>query len=201
MRDFYRSAGMAVSAAGATHARAWIEHRSRATSTAEEEHFAHGLDELAGARRPGVLLDSRGSISRSACTRRALRRGARAVRDASARRARRTISSTSCCRRSRRLLVLARRRRHDEAEALSRAAVDAVETTDFFFARADVRVVHRRGRWRRPVGADEAAASRGGSCARDPRGEGRRHAGARLAARAPRRARHRGRLIAVARRC
>ncbi len=139
-QDFYRSAGMAVSAAGVTLHGAWIEHHA-GDPAAEEEHLRRGVAELralgnqaffstVAVRLAHVLyLQGRFDEARDMCT---------VVREASP--ADDLINfvfadAIEGC-------LLSQEGRHEEAEASIRRAVDAVETTDFFFARADVRLLH-----------------------------------------------------------
>ena len=139
-QDFYRSAGMAVSAAGVTLHGAWIEHHA-GDQAAEEEHLRQGVAELRAlgnqaffstvAVRLAQLLytQARFDEARDMCA---------VVREASP--ADDLINfvfadAIEGC-------LLSHDDRHEEAEARIRRAVEAVETTDFFFARADVRLLH-----------------------------------------------------------
>ena len=154
-QDFYRSAGMAVSAAGVALHGAWIEHHA-GDDAAEEEHLRHGCADLRAlgnqaffstvAVRLAQLLYTQGRFAEALemCT---------VVREASP--ADDLINfvladAIEGC-------LLSHDDRHDEAEVRFGQAVAAVETTDFFFARADVRLLHAEALSR----AGEAAAASG----------------------------------------
>jgi class 3 adenylate cyclase/tetratricopeptide (TPR) repeat protein len=139
-RDFYVSAGMAVSAAGATLHGAWIEHRSGDLS-AWEEHLRSGYDELDGLGNMAffstvavylaqcLYVQGRFEDARELCA---------VVREASPRDDLINFVYADALEGG----LLSHDHRHDDAEALFRQAVDRAETTDFFFARADVRLLH-----------------------------------------------------------
>jgi tetratricopeptide (TPR) repeat protein len=138
-RDFYRSAGMAVSAAGVTLHGAWIEHHA-GDQAAEEDHLRQGVDELQAlgnqafystvAVRLAQLLYARGRLdeARELCV---------VVREASPPGDLINFvfaDAIDGC-------LLAHQGRHDDAGVLLERAVEGVERTDFFFARADVHLM------------------------------------------------------------
>ena len=152
-QEFYRAAGMAVSAAGITLHGAWIEHHA-GDPAAEEAHLRQGVAELRAlgnqaffstvAVRLAQHLYTHGRFdeARDMCA---------VVREASP--ADDLINfvfadAIEGC-------LLSRDDRHEEAEACIDRALEAVETTDFFFARADVRLLHAEALSR----AGEAAAA------------------------------------------
>ena len=191
-QDFYRSAGMAVSAAGVTLHGAWIEHHTG-------DSVGHGGASSGRAStscRPSVTGRSSPRslhVSLSSCTRRAASTKPASMSRLLARRALRTISSTSYSRTPSTAACWPTTGRHEEAEVLLRRAVERVETTDFFFARADVLASHAEALLvREPRAAARAAAFALALLTR------RATSLAPLASRAPRRARHRARLIDVA---
>ncbi len=157
-RDFYRSAGMAVSAAGATLHGAWIEQRSGDVS-AWEEHLRTGYDELDALGNMAffstvavylaqcLYVQGRFDEARELCV---------VAREASPRGDLINLVFADALEGS----LLAHDNRYDEAEALFRQAVDRVETTDFFFARADVRLLHAEAllRARETTAASQEAA-------------------------------------------
>ena len=139
-RDFYRSAGMAVSAAGVTLHGAWIEHHA-GDQAAEEEHLRQGVNELQAlgnqaffstvAVRLAQLLYTQGRFdeTRELCA---------VVREASPPDDLINFvfaDAIDGC-------LLAHQGRHDDADVLLRRAVEGVEKTDFFFARGDVHLMH-----------------------------------------------------------
>jgi len=154
-QDFYRSAGMVVSAAGVKMHGAWIEHRA-GDLAAWEELLRSGADELEALGNQAffstvtvylaecLYMQGRFDEVRELC---AVGREASPADD--------LINfvyadALEAC-------LLSRDDRHEEAEALLRHAVDRVETTDFFFARADVHLLHAEAL---SLAGDEAAASR-----------------------------------------
>ena len=188
-RDFYLSAGMAVSAAGATLHGAWIEHRSGDVS-AWEERLRSGYDELQALGNMAffstvavylaqcLYVQGRFDDARELCA---------VVREASPRDDLINFVYADALEGS----LLSHDDRHDEAEALFRQAVDRAETTDFFFARADVRLLHAEALNR---AGETTAASREaalGLALLDEKGD---ITGAVNARRAPGRARCRGRV-------
>jgi tetratricopeptide (TPR) repeat protein len=139
-RDFYRSSGMTVSAAGVTLHGAWIEHHA-GNQAGTEEHLRQGAEELRAlgnlaffstvAARLAQCLYTLGRFDEaqevSAVARQSSPQGdlinfvfADAI--------------DGC--------LLSQQGRHDEAAVLLRRAVEALEKTDFFFARADVMLMH-----------------------------------------------------------
>jgi tetratricopeptide (TPR) repeat protein len=157
-RDFYRSAGMAVSAAGATLHGAWIEERAGDLG-AMENVLRSGFDELRALGNQAFFstvairlaqclylqgrFDEAGEIT-------AIGRGASPPDD--------LINfvfadAIEGC-------LLSRAGRDEEAEALFRRAIERVETTDFFFARSEVRLLHAHAL---SCSGDAPAASRAAS--------------------------------------
>jgi tetratricopeptide (TPR) repeat protein len=154
-QDFYRSAGMVVSAAGVKMHGAWIESRA-GDLAAQEELLRSGADELKALGNQAffstvavylaacVYMQDRFDEVRELC---AVGREASPPDD--------LINfvyadALEAC-------LLSREDRHEEAEALLRHAVDRVETTDFFFARSEVQLLHAETLFR---AGDPAAASR-----------------------------------------
>jgi class 3 adenylate cyclase/tetratricopeptide (TPR) repeat protein len=134
--DFYRSAGMSVSAAGVSLHGAWIEQHA-GSEEATEEHLRRGVEELralgnlaffstVAVRLALCLYDQ--SLFAEAREMSAVAREASPQGD--------VINFVFADAIDGNLLSV--EGRHDEADSLLRRAVDAVETTDFFFARADV---------------------------------------------------------------
>ena len=122
-QTFYRSAGMAVSAAGVALHGAWIEQRAGDDARAESVP-ARGTRASATRSASGVLLDGRGSPRAVPLHAGPLRRDAGDVARSRARRARPAISSTSSIADAVEGCVLAHEGRHEEAEALLGRAVE-----------------------------------------------------------------------------
>ena len=139
-REFYESSGMKVSAAGVTMHGAWIEHRS-GDLEAWERLLRLGLDELDEVGHKGFLstiaiylgeclyLQGRFDEVQEWCD---IGREASPAGD--------LVNlvyadALEGC-------LFSRRGRHDEAAGLLRRALEQVETTDFYFARAEVRLLH-----------------------------------------------------------
>ncbi len=159
-RDFYRSAGMTVSAAGVTLHGAWIEHHA-GDPVAEEEHLRQGVEELQAlgnqaffstvAVRLAQLLyaQDRFDEARELCA---------VVREASPPDDLINFvlaDAIDGC-------LLAHQGGHDDADVLLTRAVEGVEKTDFFFARADVHLMHAEAL---SLKGDPAAASRAAALA------------------------------------
>ena len=159
-RDFYRSAGMTVSAVSVTLHGSWIEHHA-GNEAGSEEFLRHGADELWAlgnraffstvAARLALSLYDQGRFD-EAGDKSVVARDASPPDD--------LINFVFADAIDGCLLALAGR--HDEAEVLLRGAVDAVETTDFFFARADVHRLHAEAMAR---AGDATGASRTGTFA------------------------------------
>ncbi|HSF60541.1 MAG TPA: hypothetical protein VLA69_02505, partial [Gaiellaceae bacterium] len=158
--DFYRSAGMAVSAAGVRLHGAWIEHHAGDESAAER-HLREGVEQL---RALGNLAFFSTVVARLAqCLYIQGRLGEAGEMSEVAREASPPgdlinfvfADAIDGC-------LLSHDQRHEEAEVLLRRAAEAVETTDFFFARADVQLMHAETLSR---AGDPAAASRAAALA------------------------------------
>ena len=154
-RDFYRSAGMAVSAAGATLHGAWIEQRSGDVA-AWEALLRLGFEDLQALGNQAffstvavylaqcMYVQGRFDEVRDLCA---------VVREASPPDDLINFvfaDALEGC-------LLALDGRHEEAAVSLRRAIDRAETTDFYFARSDVRLMHAETLLR---AGDEAAASR-----------------------------------------
>ncbi|MGH3078246.1 MAG: adenylate/guanylate cyclase domain-containing protein [Gaiellaceae bacterium] len=161
-QDFYRSAGMTVSAAGVTLHGAWIEHHAGDTA-ATEAHLRQGVEELQAlgnqaffstvAVRLAQLLYTEGRFD-EARDMTAIAREASPPDD--------LINfvlanAIEGC-------LLSHEGGHQEAETLLRRAVEGVETTDFFFARADVHLMRAEAL---SLSGDAAAAAQAAAIALD----------------------------------
>ncbi len=159
-RDFYRSAGMAVSAAGSTMHGAWIEQRAGDVA-AWEALLRSGFEELQALGNQAffstiaiylaqcLYFQGRFDEVRDLC---GVGREASPSGD--------LINfvfadALEGC-------LLARDGRREEAEGLVRRAIDRAETTDFFFARAAVRLLHAETL---TLAGEPAAASRAAALA------------------------------------
>jgi class 3 adenylate cyclase/tetratricopeptide (TPR) repeat protein len=139
-RDFYRSAGMAVSAAGVTLHGAWIEHRA-GDLAACEGILRSGADQLKALGNQAFFstvavylaqcLYAQGRFDevRELCA---------VVREASPPDDLINFVLADALEGS----LLSQDGRYGEAEVLFRQAVDGVETTDFFFARSEIQLLH-----------------------------------------------------------
>jgi tetratricopeptide (TPR) repeat protein len=139
-RDFYRSAGMAVSAAAVTLHGAWIEEHA-GDLAAWEAHLRSGADALRELGNQAFF--STVAVRLAQCLYRQ-RRFDEALETAVAAREASPpddlvnfvfADAIEGC-------VLAIEGRYDEAESLLRSAGDRVEATDFFFARAEIPLLH-----------------------------------------------------------
>jgi tetratricopeptide (TPR) repeat protein len=154
-QDFYRSAGMAVSAAGVTLHGAWIEHHA-GDGAATEAHLRQGVEELqilgnqaffsTVAVRLAQFLYTQGRFDEASDMSRVAREASPpddlinfVFADA-----------IDAC-------ILSHADRHHEADMLLQRAVEGVERTDFFFARADVHLMHGEAL---SLAGDAAAAAR-----------------------------------------
>jgi tetratricopeptide (TPR) repeat protein len=159
-QDFYRSAGMTVSAAGVTLHGAWIEHHA-GDAVATGAILRQGAEELQAlgnraffstvAVRLALWLYEQGrfdeaqdmsSVAREASPEDDLINFVLA-------------DAVDAC-------LLAHRGRHEEAEVLTLRALEGVEKTDFFFARADVYLLHAEAL---SLAADAAASGRAATIA------------------------------------
>jgi tetratricopeptide (TPR) repeat protein len=135
-RDFYYSAGMTVSAAGVTMHGAWIEHRA-GDLVAMERALRQGVDDLRALGNRAFF--STVAIYLAMCLYKQGRLDE--VRELSAEGMEASpqgdlinlvyADALEGCLRS-------HEGRHEEAEALLAGAVDRVQTTDYFFVRADI---------------------------------------------------------------
>jgi len=139
-RDFYRAAGMAVSAAGVTMHGAWIEERA-GDLAAWEEVLRPGVDELRALGNQALFstdaiylaeclyLQGRLDEARELCA-----VGLEASPQGDLINVVYADALQGC--------FLSHDGRHEEAEALLRRAVDRVRTTDYFFVRAEIPLFH-----------------------------------------------------------
>ena len=137
--DFYVSAGMAVSAAGVTLHGAWIEHHA-GNESGTEAYLRRGADELRAlgnlaffstvAVRLAHSLYTQGSFDEA-------QQMSTVAREASPQGDLINFvfaDAIDGC-------LLSQQGRHEEADVLLRRAVEGVQQTDFFFARADVQLL------------------------------------------------------------
>ena len=157
-RDFYRSAGMTVSAAGVTLHGGWIEERA-GDLHAWEALLRVGADELRALGNQAFF--STVAVRLAQCLYLQGRFDEAREIGAIAREASPSgdlinfvlADALEGC-------VLSVDGRHEEAEALLRRARDRVEATDFFFARAEARLLHAETlhRWGKAAAASQESA-------------------------------------------
>jgi class 3 adenylate cyclase/tetratricopeptide (TPR) repeat protein len=139
-QDFYRSAGMTVSAAGVSLHGAWIEHHA-GDAAATGAILRQGAEELRAlgnlaffstvAVRLALWLCEQGHLDEAqemSSVAREASPGDDLINFVLA-------DAVDAC-------LLAHRGRHEEADAMMRRALEGTEKTDFFFARADVHLLH-----------------------------------------------------------
>ena len=154
-RDFYRSAGMAVSAAGVTLHGAWIEHHAGNESGAAEI-LRQGTEELRALGNQAFFSTVAVRLAQSLYSLGRLddaHEMARVAREASPHGDLINgviADAVDGC-------LLSKQGRIDEADVLLRRAVEGVEKTDFFFVRADVPLMYAEAL---SVAGDATGASR-----------------------------------------
>jgi class 3 adenylate cyclase/tetratricopeptide (TPR) repeat protein len=139
-RDFYRSAGMAVSAAGVTLHGAWIEHRA-GDLAACEGILRSGADQLEALGNQAFFSTVAVYLAQCLYTQGRfdeVRELCAVVREASPPDDLINFVLADALEGS----LLSQDGRYGEAEVLFRQAVDGVETTDFFFARSEIQLLH-----------------------------------------------------------
>ena len=138
--DFYRSAGMAVSAAGVTLHGAWIEQHA-GNESGTEQYLRRGAEELQALGNMAFFSTVAVRLAQSLYTQARFDEAqelSTVARDASPEGDLINFvfaDAVDGC-------ILSHHGHHEEAGALLRRAVARVEETDFYFARADVHLMH-----------------------------------------------------------